>query len=309
MNGEARGSSAHQRWSPFFQAPRPPLDAAQRACPGALPREQMRVYAPNRIMGAGQWPPPTPLQCCHLPERPKKHAPAQVPGGGLVNRQSQSPIHHSTTVTLTPPRDRPSLLTHAGTIPLCFHRLSPWQSPECGSLGIVLSSLTGLSEESMLLLCDDDSPRDQTDRLEGAPLFPSPDRDRFHVLVLVLVVDIDRQPRSSSPPPPSRIALPPAVAAPCELTTTLRQARPRSSISSTARRPAVPYEQGPSIPRWPWPTKGVPALHKVVAPGPVLDSLSIPNPQTAPAPAGGQTRLQHASIPCPSHGRLTSLCR
>lgn len=103
---------------------------------------------------------------------PQRRSPAAVPS--IVNPNPQSPIHHSTTVTLTPPRDRPSLLTHAGTIPLCFHRLSPWQSPECGSLGIVLSSLTGLSEESMLFLCDDDSPRDQTDRLEGAPLFRPP---------------------------------------------------------------------------------------------------------------------------------------
>jgi len=154
-------------------------------------RAPATVARPHRCHSAAAMNlPPANASATSPSHAPKKHTPAPRPWLRFRQSSIPIPIHHSTTVTLTPSRPiaaRPTVPPHTRRqLPLCFHRLSPLQSPECGSLGIVLSSLTGLSEVSMLSrLFDDDYPETrQTDRQTDAKERPcSPDWDRFHVLV------------------------------------------------------------------------------------------------------------------------------
>lgn len=157
---EARGKCSAQALVPFFQGSTCTPRCCTTCMSRGVAREQMRVYAPNRILGG--WPSPatvhSPHRCgaaatCQRQRQPSRAPQKTSPSAGpppaavpsIVNPNPQ--LHDSDTDS---PRDRPSLLTHAGTIHLCFHRLSHSQSPECGSLRTVLSSLTGLSEVSML---------------------------------------------------------------------------------------------------------------------------------------------------------------
>lgn len=131
MNGRGtRGTRQMLRSSvgPLFSRPTCSPRCCTTCMSRGVAREQMRVYAPNRILGG--WPSPATVHSPHrcgaaaTCQRQRQHQPSRAPqktspsaGPRLRSRQSSIPIPNSTTVTLTPPEtDRPSSHTPAPSI-------------------------------------------------------------------------------------------------------------------------------------------------------------------------------------------------